>query len=76
MKGQETQDRPSLAATVESTDSSMTSIEVLKASQNKSKVSPANEKSSQDYGDTIHGSSKIACLPHMEGHKLWLLIAV
>lgn len=38
---------------------------------------PATKSQQQtDYGKTIHGSSQIACLPHMQGHRLWLLIAV
>lgn len=30
----------------------------------------------KDHGRTIHGTSQIACLPHMEGRRLWLLITV
>lgn len=63
--------RPGLTTPTDSNDSS--SIDLVKPEP---LALPTDTAKSQDYGNTIHGSSKIACLPHMEGHKLWLLIAV
>lgn len=63
--------RPGLSTPTDSNDSS--SIDLVKPEP---LTQPTDAAKTQDYGNTIHGSSKIACLPHMEGHKLWLLIAV
>lgn len=71
----DTQGRPVLTVLADSTDSSMTDLQKPTPTETPSPLPTSGETPLQDYGSTIHGSRNIACLPHMEGHRLWLLIA-